>query len=127
MTDPLPIPPAWPLADHDRDRYHPLVQAAAAVANMTGAPVRAYTWDDPDTNSTSVALVVNRAHTEHISPGELMADPRSLEAMAPMFAGPLRQIADELVAVAAALNSEANRLDEWSKTVTLGDRAGEAR
>lgn len=126
MTDDLlPIPANWTLADHDRDRHHPLVQAAAAVANMTRAPVRAYTSDHMDT--TRVALVVDLANIEHTSGGVVMAEPAYLTAMAPMFAGPLRQIAAELVAVAAALNSEANRLDPWSNTVTLGSRTGEDR
>lgn len=127
MTDELlPIPANWTLADHDRDRHHPLVQAAAAVANTTGAPVRAYTKDD-DGGATRVALLVDRNFAEHVSGSELMESPVLLTAMGPMFAGPIRQIAAELVAVAAALNSEANRLEQWSEAVTLGSRTGEGR
>lgn len=113
--DPLPIPDEWWLDDRVRDSRHPLIQAAAAVADATTCPVIGYSTTRYSFHTTRYGLVVPATGVVHDVPLKLRDE---LSMIAPIYAYGLRRTARELVAVAAVLNAEAERLEPSTGAAT---------
>lgn len=87
-----------------------LVDIAAKVQEVTGRRTEAVAHQTGHDSATH-SLIIPVNGIQFTMPNEVANDPEMARAFGVMLAGPVRVVARQLVALAAVLNAEADRLE----------------